>query len=58
MEPALGPGDVVAVRSVPPSAVETGDIVTYRASDPAGEASRERLTHRVDEIRQTESGVV
>lgn len=58
MEPTLDPGDVVVVRSVPPSAVEEDDIVTYRASGPAGDAGQDRLTHRVVEKRQTESGVV
>jgi signal peptidase len=58
MEPALAPGDVVVVRSVPPSAIEEGDVVTYRATDPVGDAGRDRLTHRVVEKRQTESSVV
>lgn len=58
MEPTLDPGDVVIVRSGPPSAIEVGDIVTYRAADPVDDTGRDRLTHRVVEKRQTESGVV
>lgn len=44
MEPAISPGDVVFVREVPASAVETGSVVTYRRAD-AG-----RTTHRVVDV--------
>ncbi|MGQ3330379.1 signal peptidase I [Halorubrum sp. FL23] len=57
MEPTLTPGDAIVVRSAPPSAVEEGDVITYRAPGSVDDADQDRITHRVVEKRQTESGV-
>lgn len=46
MEPALGVGDAVAVRSVSARALRIGDVITFRSPDGAARL----LTHRVRRI--------
>jgi len=50
MEPKMSPGDAVIVREVPPSEIERRDIITFRTD------SQTPTTHRVVEVRQTDSG--
>jgi signal peptidase len=50
MEPAIGTGDSVVVRSVDPETVEVGDVVTVRTGDGAP------TTHRVVERLDTGEG--
>jgi signal peptidase len=51
MEPEMSPGDAVIVREVPASEIEQRDIITYQTE------SDTPTTHRVVEVRQTDSGV-
>lgn len=51
MEPKMSPGDAVIVREVPASEIEQRDIITFRTE------SDTPTTHRVVEVRQTDSGV-
>lgn len=52
MEPAISPGDVVIVSSVPASTVEANDVITYRQS-----STGPPVTHRVQEVIETPDGI-
>jgi signal peptidase len=47
MQPAIGAGDVVLVRTIAPSQASAGDIVTFRDPD----RGERLLTHRVVSVR-------
>lgn len=49
MEPAVGTGDVIFVREVPPEDVERGDVITFRERSGS---STMYTTHRVVEVTQ------
>ncbi|HVM12115.1 MAG TPA: signal peptidase I, partial [Actinomycetota bacterium] len=48
MEPAIGTGDVVFTRMVPPALLKRGEVVTFR--DPS--RGDDLVTHRVVEVRR------
>lgn len=58
MEPHIGAGDVVVVRSVPPEKTEEGDVITFHSADDIGTGGTDRVTHRVIEKTRTGDGVV
>jgi len=49
MQPSMGPGDVVVVRSVPPDSIAVGDTITFQVGD-------ETTTHRVVAVERTADG--
>jgi signal peptidase len=55
MEPAIGAGDIVVVRSTDAASIEVGDVITYTGGTLASGDSG-RITHRVVEVRQTDAG--
>lgn len=53
MEPAIGTGDIVVVKRIPPSEARVGDVVTF--SDPA--SSGRLITHRVRSSRRRDNQI-
>jgi signal peptidase len=51
MEPSIGTGDLLIVRSTPTSDLEVGDVVTLHS-----ETTQELVTHRITEIDRTDDG--
>ena len=49
MEPAIGTGDVVVVRTIAPLDARPGDVVTFRSPENPGKL----VTHRATSIRAT-----
>lgn len=47
MEPAIGTGDVVVVRKIPPLEAKIGDVVTFRSPENPGRL----VTHRATSIQ-------
>ncbi|AFK18202.1 signal peptidase I [Haloferax mediterranei ATCC 33500] len=54
MQPAISSGDVIIVRDVPASTIETGDVITYELD--SGRSDVQRQTHRVVEVVEREDG--
>jgi signal peptidase len=56
MEPEIQAGDVVVVKEVPTEDIEVGDVITYDSNGELGGERTDRVTHRVIDVRQTDSG--
>jgi len=54
MEPELMKGDVILIKSVPPSEIKEGDIITFRSRE--GEMRGQTITHRVVKEPVKENG--
>ncbi len=52
MEPAIGTGDVVLTKPIPPAEARVGDVVTYKEPEAPGRL----ITHRVRSIRLRDRG--
>jgi len=57
MQPELQPGDMVVVDDAAPNQIDEGDVITFATTDSIGSEGQDRITHRVVEKRQTDSGV-
>ena len=55
MEPTLNVGDVILVKSPPPSAIHENDIVTYNGLE--GDFAGKVITHRVVEEPEEDGGI-